>query len=182
MATAKRKQKLKVFSTPIGFHDAYVAAPSQKAALEAWGASTNLFTQGSAHVVTDPKLTKVPLQNPGQVVKIPRGTHAEQLAALGKADLPKRKAEPEPEIVPKKAKKRPRKPSRAALEGAEVALDKLKARQANELDKIDAEIKSLEERRRDLQRRHERNLDKAQQRIEDERENYQAAIVRYEAG
>lgn len=32
-----RKQKLKVYRTPIGFHDAYVAAPSQKAALKAWG-------------------------------------------------------------------------------------------------------------------------------------------------
>lgn len=29
-------RKLKVFCTPIGFHDAYVAAPSQKAALEVW--------------------------------------------------------------------------------------------------------------------------------------------------
>src|SRR5678815_113120 len=86
MAKAKRKQKLKVFSTPIGFHDALVAAPSRKAALEAWGAGTNLFTQGSAHVVTDPKLTRLPLQNPGQVVKVLRGTHAEQLAALGKQE------------------------------------------------------------------------------------------------
>ena len=32
-----RKQKLNVYRTPIGFHDAYVAAPSQHAALLAWG-------------------------------------------------------------------------------------------------------------------------------------------------
>ena len=44
--SAKRKQKLKVYCTPVGFHDAYVAAPSQKAALQAWGAKTNLFAQG----------------------------------------------------------------------------------------------------------------------------------------
>lgn len=41
MAKAKRNRKLKVYRTPIGFHDAYVAAPSQKAALEAWGVETN---------------------------------------------------------------------------------------------------------------------------------------------
>ena len=91
MAEAKRKQKLKVYSTPIGFHDALVAAPSQKAALEAWGADTNLFSQGAgtnlfsqgaAHVVTDPKLTKEPLGKPGKVVKVPRGTRREHLAAL----------------------------------------------------------------------------------------------------
>ena len=56
MAMAKkpeRKQKLKVFVTSIGFHDAYVAAPSQKAALEAWGADSNIFAQGIAEQVTD---------------------------------------------------------------------------------------------------------------------------------
>jgi len=182
MAKAKRKQKLKVFSTPIGFHDALVAAPSRKAALEAWGAGTNLFTQGSAHVVTDPKLTRIPLQNPGQVVKVARGTHAEQLAALGKQEAPKRKAEPQPEIIAKKPKIRPRKPSRAALDRAEETLDKLKARQPAELEKIESEIKALEKRRRDLQRRHEGDLDKAQQRVDEEREDYDAALDRYEAG
>jgi len=182
MAKAKRKQKLKVFSTPIGFHDALVAAPSRKAALEAWGAGTNLFTQGSAHVVTDPKLTRIPLQNPGQVVKVARGTHAEQLAALGKQEAPKHKAEPQPEIIAKKSKIRPRKPSRAALDRAEETLDKLKARQPAELEKIESEIKALEKRRRDLQRRHERDLDKAQQRVDEEREDYDAALDRYEAG
>jgi predicted nucleic acid-binding Zn-ribbon protein len=50
---AERKQKLKVFRTPIGFHDAYVAAPSQKAALEAWGADSNIFAQGIAEQVTE---------------------------------------------------------------------------------------------------------------------------------
>jgi len=182
MAKAKRKQKLKVFSTPIGFHDALVAAPSRKAALEAWGAGTNLFTQGSAHVVTDPKLTRIPLQNPGQVVKVARGTHAEQLAALGKQEAPKHKAEPQPEIIAKKPKIRPRKPSRAALDRAEEALDKLKARQPAELAKIESEIKALERRRTDLQRRHARDLDKAQQRLDEEREDYDAALDRYEAG
>ena len=41
-------RKLKVFRTPIGFHDAYVAAPSQKAALQAWGTDTDLFARGVA--------------------------------------------------------------------------------------------------------------------------------------
>ena len=79
MAKAKRKQRLKVYSTPIGFDDALVAAPNRKAALEAWGAGTNLFSQGAAHVVTDPKLTEEP---PGKVVRVPRGTRREHLTAL----------------------------------------------------------------------------------------------------
>jgi hypothetical protein len=31
-----RKQTLKVYRTPIGIHDAYVAAPSRKALLKKW--------------------------------------------------------------------------------------------------------------------------------------------------
>ncbi|HET9811629.1 MAG TPA: hypothetical protein VFP53_08035 [Sphingomicrobium sp.] len=82
MAKAKRGQKMNVYRTPVGFHDAYVAAPSQKAALEAWGAETNLFSQGAAEQVTDPELIREPLRNPGKVVKVPRGTKREHLEAL----------------------------------------------------------------------------------------------------
>jgi hypothetical protein len=182
MPKARRNQKLKVYSTPIGFHDALVAAPSQKAALEAWGANTNLFSQGSAHVVTDPKLTKVPLEHPGQVVKVLRGTHAEQLAALAEKDRPKRKSEPEPEIVRRKPKKRPPKPNRSALTRAEQALEKLRARQENELGRVENEIAALETRRRELQRRHEEQRDKAKQQIDDQRARYETALDRYESG
>ena len=93
----ERKQKLKVFRTPIGFHDAYVAAPSQKAALEAWGADGNLFAQGIAEQVDDPKLMEEPLARPGEVIKRVRGSLDEHVAALGKAaPKPKPKAEPKP--------------------------------------------------------------------------------------
>jgi hypothetical protein len=34
---------LKAFRLPIGFHDAYAAAPSQKAAIEAWGSDKDVF-------------------------------------------------------------------------------------------------------------------------------------------
>jgi hypothetical protein len=72
-----RKQKLQVYRTPIGFHDAYVAAPSQKAALAAWGSDADLFARGVADVVTDPELTREPLENPGEVIKRLRGSAEE---------------------------------------------------------------------------------------------------------
>jgi hypothetical protein len=46
-------RKLKVYRTPTGFYDAYVAAPSQKAALEAWGVDRNLFAMAKAEIVTE---------------------------------------------------------------------------------------------------------------------------------
>ena len=165
MAKAKRKQKLKVFRTPIGFHDAYVAAPSQKAALEAWGSDANLFARGEAELVSDPKLAKVPLEHPGQVVKVARGTKQEQLKALSK----------QTEVVAKRATKSGRKPSRGALAKAEEALDKLEKRQAEESGE-------LERSRRELQRRHERERDEAQEQIERETAKYEKALRRYESG
>lgn len=74
-------RKLKVFRTPIGFHDAYVAAPSRKAALQAWGADADLFARGMAEEVTDATLMKEPLTHPGQVVRKIRGTMDEHMAA-----------------------------------------------------------------------------------------------------
>ena len=87
-----RKQKLKVFRTPIGFHDAYVAAPSQKAALEAWGADSNIFAQGIAEQVTDPRLMEEALANPGKVIKKVRGSADEHFAELDRAPARKKAA------------------------------------------------------------------------------------------
>jgi hypothetical protein len=37
-------RKLKTYETSLDFFDLAIAAPSMKAALEAWGADSNLFT------------------------------------------------------------------------------------------------------------------------------------------
>src|SRR6185312_10709551 len=41
-------RKLKTFQTSLGFYDLAIAVPSMKAALEAWGANSNLFHRGFA--------------------------------------------------------------------------------------------------------------------------------------
>ncbi len=62
---ARKTGRLKVFMTQIGFHNWLVAAPSQKAALEAWDVKENLFAIGAAKVVTDEDCIKLALQTPG---------------------------------------------------------------------------------------------------------------------
>jgi hypothetical protein len=141
-----KSKKLKVFRTPVGFHDAYVAAPSQKAALEAWGSATNLFSQGAAEVVTDPKLAKEALARPGEVIRKSRGTGKEHVRALGK--LTKQKshtagASPEKE----ERKVRGRKPSRAAVEKAEYVVAQAKTRRREAADKLKAAEQALENAR-----------------------------------
>jgi colicin import membrane protein len=46
-------RKLKTYQTSPGFYDLALASPSIKAALEAWGAESNLFQQGVANESKD---------------------------------------------------------------------------------------------------------------------------------
>ena len=166
-----RRQKLKVFRTPIGFHDAYVAAPSQKAALEAWGSVSNLFASGAAEQVTEPELIAVPLARPGEVIKVLRGSKAEQVAALGAAGKkPARKA------APAKAKAKPPKPSRAAIEEAEEELAAVRRRHSKDLTAIERELAEVERRRRDLERRQRRELGEVEENVERERSRYEREL------
>jgi hypothetical protein len=48
-------RKLKTYQTSVGFFDLAIAAPSMKAALEAWSSSSNLFHRG-AKEVDDPEV------------------------------------------------------------------------------------------------------------------------------
>ncbi|MGL4289954.1 MAG: cell envelope biogenesis protein TolA, partial [Phreatobacter sp.] len=67
-------RKLKTFMTSLGFFDLAVAAPSMKAALEAWGAGSNLFHQGIARETDDPEVIKATLAKPGVVLQRPAGS------------------------------------------------------------------------------------------------------------
>ena len=101
------RRSLKVFRTSIGFQDAYVAAPSQKAALEAWGTDKDLFSRGVAERVTDPKLIKAPLAQPGVVLRASRGTPAQHLAAVKRTRAPTDETEKHmPEDEPPRAQDR----------------------------------------------------------------------------
>jgi colicin import membrane protein len=68
-------RKLKTFQTSLGFYDLAVAAPSMKAALEAWGAGSNLFHQGVAKETDDPDVVAATMSKPGVVLKRPAGSN-----------------------------------------------------------------------------------------------------------
>jgi hypothetical protein len=174
---AERKQKLKVFRTPIGFHDAYVAAPSQKAALEAWGAEGNLFAQGIAEQVTDPELVVEPLANPGEIIRKLRGSEAEHVEALGKQELPRKKAA---KTDLSRFRTKPPKPSRALLDEAEAKLETAQKRQRSELRDIEIQIQTLERERRTLQRRHEAERDELAQARDHARAAYKRAVRKWD--
>src|SRR6187455_3372031 len=67
-------RKLKTYQTSLGFFDLAIAVPSMKAALEAWGADSNLFHQGAARESDDPDVIAATLKKPGVVLKRPVGS------------------------------------------------------------------------------------------------------------
>ena len=82
-------RKLKTYQTSLGFFDLAIAAPSMKAALEAWGANSNLFHQGAAKESVDPDIVAAAMAKPGVVLRCPVGSagsfgeHAELPTDLG---------------------------------------------------------------------------------------------------
>lgn len=174
-----RKQALKVFRTPIGFHDAYVAAPSQKAALAAWGSSADLFARGVAERVTDEALMREPLASPGKIVRRLREGDAD---AFAEGDMPKRKksagrAKAKPPAKPRRDPG-PR-PSRADLAAAEEALDQLRSQQEREEADLREREQAIERERRDLDRSHQRDLAAAEAAVERARRDHASALDRW---
>lgn len=197
-------RKLKVFRTPIGFHDADVAASSQKAALEAWGSDADLFGRGVAEVVTDEALTKEPLDHPGKVIKRPRGSAADYMAALPKTrpaakrltkapeteerpptgrSAKRSKPKPSvPRVAPRKSapKRKPKpRPSRAKLDAAESAIEKANA----EHDAATADLRRreqlLRDERRELDRLHADAIEKLEASLDKIRAAHSAAIEKW---
>jgi hypothetical protein len=174
-------RKLKVFRTTTGFHDAYVAAPSQKAALEAWGADANLFARGVAEQVTDRKLMAAPLERPGEVIKVSRGDLSAQLKALGPRKTPRRKAanDSEPQLAPERVATPKPPPKRDKVEAAEASFRKARERHAAEAKKLEAERDAIERKLAALKARQDKELIKLERKRDEAREAYREALERW---
>lgn len=152
-------RKLKTYQTSQGFFDLAVAAPSMKAALEAWGARSNLFHQGFAKEIGDPQVIAATMAKPGVVLQRPVGTtepfqeHA-RLPSPDMLDLPRRTEAP--------AKRKPQKTSNAQ------PVDDKSARKAARTDQKE-------------QRRREKEWQKQQAAAAKQRERQQKAIAAAEA-
>lgn len=185
-APGARARKLKVFRTPIGFHDAYVAAASQKAALAAWGADSNLFASGSAEQVTDEDLMRAPLAHPGQVIRRPRGTPEEHMAALpvrAKTGRPRVSADREAgeNAVPPPSRPRPR-PKRDALDRAEAALAELERSQRGAQAEMARRQAELDRARWALEVEQQRERARLRGRVDAAREKYERAMEAWRSG
>lgn len=187
-----RAQKLKVYRTVAGFNDAYVAAPSQKAALEAWGSDRDLFARGIAELVTDPALTAEPLASPGVVVKHSRGTTAEQIKAMPDPEPQRQQAQSsdrskasrqsvqsKPAAPSKTAPKPKPKPSRAKLEAAEAKVETVTSDYADRMKALAEQEAKFARERRGLEEQQRQDVGAADAAAEHERQAYDDAMRRW---
>src|SRR5262249_789344 len=116
-------RRLKTYQTSSGFFDLAVAAPSMKAAAEAWGSRTNVFTRGFAKESRDPAMASATMVEPGVVLRRPVGSnspfteHAELPKDLLVEKLKERPAKPHKEPPP-------RKPDTKAVRSAALAFER----------------------------------------------------------
>jgi hypothetical protein len=134
MTVAKAKhRRLKVFQAQIGFYDTVVAAPSQAAALRAWGVHQNLFANGEARLTDNEEAGAAAIAHPETPLR--RAVGSSDPFVLEPASLPKAPKAPRksiPKTLEESKPGRPKKPpaDRAALTAAEAALRRLDAERA----------------------------------------------------
>lgn len=161
-------RKLKTYQTSLGFFDMAIAAPSMKAALEAWGSKSNLFHQGFAREVDDPDVISATMSKPGVILRRPVGSDG---PFRENADLPS-------DLSDEKVKGRPRtsraKPARRppgkmddqAARKAALAYEREKRQRESQQRKEEAARAKERERR-------ERDVAKAQAAIEEAKQAHE---------
>ncbi|WP_334539213.1 cell envelope biogenesis protein TolA [Bradyrhizobium sp. AZCC 1708] len=159
-------RKLKTYQTSLGFFDLAIAAPSMKAALEAWGADSNLFHQGAAKQSHDPDVIAATMAKPGVVLRRPVGSdgpfseHAElptNLGGGGSTNAARKSKGP-------KAKKSS---SRPVAAGRKAALAYEREQKRREVERAREEAARQKERERRQQA-----VDKAQAALDKAEENH----------
>lgn len=176
-------RKLKTYLTSLGFFDLAIAAPSMKAALEAWGADSNLFHQGAAKESDDPDVIAATIAKPGVVLRRPVGSdgsfkeHAELPTDLGGGTPTKTARKPKGS----KAKKLPSRPVDKAAE-RKAALDYDREQRRREVERAREEAARQKERKRRQQAvdKAQAALDKAEQEHAKRAAAIQAEVVAIE--
>ncbi|MCA1396129.1 cell envelope biogenesis protein TolA [Bradyrhizobium sp. BRP56] len=160
-------RKLKTFQTSLGFFDLAIAAPSMKAALEAWGANSNLFHQGAAKESDDPDVIAAAMKKPGVVLKRPVGSdrsfseQAELPSDLGGDRRSTKAARKSKGHFAKKPSSRP--VDKAAERKAALAYEREERRRESERARVEAARQRERERRQQAVDKAQVALDKAEQ-------------------
>lgn len=120
---------LKTYITNLGFFELAIAAPSMKAALEAWGMRHNAFQQGFARETDDPRIIAATTAQPGVVLKRAVGSKGE---FRKDAKLPASLPDVSPPRIEARKPKRPQpakaKPARKTTRAEIISFEKERAK------------------------------------------------------
>jgi hypothetical protein len=170
-------RKLKTYQTSLGFFDQAIAAPSMKAALEAWGADSNLFHQGEAKESDDPDVIAATMKKPGVVLRRPVGSNG----SFGEDVVLPTDLGSESSGRATKAARKPegRKPKKTASRSVDKAAErKAAAAYEREQNRRDRERAREETARQKERERRQQAVDKAQAAFDDaEREHKKTAAA-----
>jgi colicin import membrane protein len=172
MQLSSMARRLKTYQTSSGFFDLAVAAPSMKAAAEAWGSRTNVFNQGFAKETHDPAIVAATMAKPGVVLRRPVGSKSPftEHAELPK-DLPVEKVKAGPAKPQKEPP--PRKTDRKAERTAALAFEREQKRR--ELERRTEEAAREKERRR-----REQAIAKAERALEQAKREHETKVQEIE--
>jgi colicin import membrane protein len=162
-------RKLKTYQTSQGFFDLAIAAPSMKAALEAWGAGLNLFREGFAKESDDSDVIAATMAKPGVVLRRPVGSnkpfreHSELPTAASldlPDDAPKRPATKSKRAKVRKVDEKAERKAAAAFEAEKRKREQHRQRKEAAADKLrmrrKAVIEKAERAFADARREHDR--------------------------
>jgi hypothetical protein len=177
MAKAPRR-KLKVYQAQFGFYDTVVAAPSQAAALRAWGTHQNLFASGEAKVTMDEAAVAAATAHPETPLR--RAVGSKDAFALEPTSLPKVPDAPKKVTIKPVGKPEPAAPAKPAadrskLDAAEKALRQLDEARKHEEAAFRREEEDLEARRAAAQSAYVDVRNAATAKVEVARTSYRAA-------
>ena len=150
-----------------GLNQWIVAAPNQKAALEAFGVHQNLFAQGLAGLTRDEALIEAANAQPGVPLKRPK--KGGRFTAAGGSDWS------EALKATAKSPKARKPPSRAKLDRARAALDAVRQDGDRTLAALEATVEAARKRLAEEQARVEKAVAKAEAAVDAAEEAYRKA-------
>ena len=160
-------RKLKTYQTSVGFFDLAIAAPSMKAAAEAWGSQTDIFRRGFASETHEPAIVAA--------LRRPVGSNG---AFSEHAELPK-------DLPIDKVEERPTKPRPKAKEAPGREVDDEAARKAalafeREQQRRDRARRKEEAARERSRKRQEEAIAKADRSLEAAKRVHEAKVKKIE--
>jgi colicin import membrane protein len=165
-------RRLKTYQISIGFFDLAIAAPSMKAAAEAWGSDTDVFKKGFAKETDDPEIVAATMAKPGVLLRRPVGSND---LFSENAELPQidKVTEKRTKSQSKRGKPKAHKVDHEAAKDAALAFQREQKRR-------DSERRKEEARREKRRKRQEQAIAKAARTLEQAERAHAAEMKKIE--